>query len=155
MLYRGVDKKTDAANKGRLLPKGNKVEVIALCDGRWKADGTIILGPTQSNTARAHQFETGLYGGCGVSTSRSEKVAIKFATGGGFEDGFVYVIDEAKLVDANVAAWEFADAAEPYEQEVTLIPLDGKALPQSIVVDKYEVTNEGVIVARGLLAVRH
>lgn len=79
------------------------------------------------------------------------KIAMYFATGGGFEDGFVYVIDEAKLVGANVAAWEFTDAAEPHEQEVTLIPPDRKALPQLIVVDKYEVTSEGVIVARGLL----
>jgi hypothetical protein len=148
MLYRGVDKKTDAANGGKLLPKGTGVEVVALCDGRWKADGTIIAGPTQSNTARAHQLETGLYGGCGVSTSRSERVAVKFATGGGFEDGYVYVIDETKLTDANIAAWEFKDAAEPHEQEVTLIPLDGKALSPSIIVDKYEVTNDGFIVAR-------
>jgi hypothetical protein len=151
MLYRGVDKKTDAANGGKLVPKGKNVKVIAQYDGRWKMDGKITLGPTQSNTARAHQLETGLYGGCGVSTSCSEKVAIRFATGGGFEEGFVYVIDEAKLADANVATWEFADAAEPQEQEVTLIPLDGQALPQSILVDKYDVTSEGVVVARGLV----
>jgi len=151
MLYRGVDKKTDAANGGKLLPKGSNVEVVARYDGRCKANGTIIYGPTQSNTARTHQLESGLYGGCGVSTSRSEKIAVNFATGGGFEDGFVYVIDEAKLASANVDAWEFADAAEPYEQEVTLISPDGKALPQSILVDKYEVTSEGIVVARGLL----
>lgn len=151
MLYRGVDKKTDAANVGRLVPKGTNVEVVPKLDGRWKFDGKIIAGPTQSNTARAHQLESGLYGGCGVSTSRSEKVAIHFATGGGFEDGYVYVIDEAKLADANVTVWEFPDPAEPHELEVTLIPLDAKALPQSILVDKYEVTSEGVIVERDLL----
>lgn len=151
MLYRGVDKKTDAANGGRLLPKGTLVKVMAQYDGRWKMDGTIVAGPAQSNTARAHQLNTGLYGGCGVSSSRSEKVAIRFATGDGIEDGFVYVIDEEKLSDANIAAWEFKDPAEPQEQEVTLIPLDGQALPHSILVDKYEVTSDGSIVAKGLL----
>ncbi|GAA5013024.1 hypothetical protein GCM10025794_01220 [Massilia kyonggiensis] len=80
------------------------MEVVALFDGRWKADGTIVAGPTQSNTARAHQLDTGLYGGCGVSTSRLESVAIKFATGDGIEDGFVYVIDEMKLAEAGIAA---------------------------------------------------
>jgi hypothetical protein len=151
MLYRGVDKRTDAANGGRLLPRSAKVEVVPLFDGRWKYDGAMIAGPSQSNTARAHQLDTGLYGGCGVSTSRSEHVAVKFATGAGIEDGFVYVIDEAKLANANVAAWEFTDAVEPQEQEVTLIPLDGKALSPLIVVEKYEVNSDGQIVARDLL----
>jgi len=53
MLYRGVDKKTDAENGGKLVPKGQQTDVIPLADGRWKLDGTMVAGPTQSNIARA------------------------------------------------------------------------------------------------------
>ena len=59
----------------------------------------------------------------------------------------MYVI-EAKLTGAGISAWEFKDPAEPQEQEVTLIPLDGKALSTSIGVEKYEVNSNGKVVAR-------
>jgi hypothetical protein len=36
-----------------------------------------------------------------VSTSTSEKEAIKFATGYGFDDGFVYVIKNIRGIDVN------------------------------------------------------
>jgi hypothetical protein len=86
------------------LPKGNTVEVTILADGKCKADGKFKAGPCQTNTARAHQIETGLYGGCGISTSRSEITAIFFATTGHKVDGYVYVIDETLLEGANVTS---------------------------------------------------
>jgi hypothetical protein len=74
MLYRGINKQADEANAGRLLPKGTSVEVVPKVDGKWKFDGKFRCGPCESNTARAHQIESGLYGGCGISTSRSERL---------------------------------------------------------------------------------
>lgn len=143
VLYRGVNKILDEQNGGFLLPLGSVVEVTPLRDGRIHRDGRFRRVPCESNTARAHQIDTGLYGGCGVSTSRSEDRAIFFATSGRTENGFVYVIDESRLAEVNVSAYEFSDPIYPHEQEVTLIERSGGALPQSIILDKYEVDHTG------------
>lgn len=143
MLYRGINKQADEANNGHLLPKGNSVEVVPKLDGKWKLDGTFRRGPCESNTARVHQFESGLYGGCGISTSRSEEIAIRFATIECTEDGYVYVIDEELLEGAGVVAYEFTDPMNPHEQEVTLIEKSGGSLPESVIVEKYAVDSDG------------
>jgi hypothetical protein len=114
-----------------------------LFDGKWRYDGTFNFGPSFSNTARAHQIESGLYNGCGVSTSRSEERAIFFATSGHKSEGYVYVIDETLLAATNISVLEFNDPLHPDQKEVTLIEASGKELPLSIVVEKYEVNHEG------------
>ena len=143
MLYRGINKRADEANDGRLLPKGNSVEVVPLLDGRWKLDGKFKLGHCESNTARAHQIESGLYNGCGISTSRSESRAINFATCNSTKDGYVYIIDEKLLEGANIIAYEFPDPLYPDEQEVTLIEKSGGLLPKAVIVEKYSVSSDG------------
>lgn len=143
MLYRGINKVEDEANGGRLVPKGNSVAVAPMRDGKCKRDGTFKRIPCESNTARAHQIESGLYEGCGISTSRSEDVAIYFATSGHTEDGYVYVIDETMLTNANVEAHEFDTPVHPHEREVTLIEKSGSALPDTLIVQKYAVNSEG------------
>lgn len=143
MLYRGVNELTDQANGGRLLPKGSVLEVVPRFDGAIRYDGKFHYGASQSNTARAHHIESGLYGGCGVSTTRSEEQAIFFATFRHSQDGYVYVIDESRLSAANVSCQEFSDPEHPCEHEVTLIEQTGGALPESIVVEKYAVQANG------------
>lgn len=112
-------------------------------DGRCRFDGNFKHGPCQTNTARAHHIDSGLYGGCGISTSRSEALAIKFATSGNTEEGFVYVISEDLLAGADVTAHEFDDPLYPQEKEVTLIANTGGAIPAEVIVEKYEVTSCG------------
>lgn len=143
MLFRGVDEMTDQQNEGRLLPKGNNVEVFARYDGKWSHDGKIKRGPCQTNTARAHQIESGLYEGCGISTTRKEERAVLFATSGNMVDGYIYVIDEELLVKANVRAHEFEDSEYPFEFEVTLIEQSGAPIPDCVIVDKYGVRADG------------
>ncbi|MCK9620155.1 MAG: hypothetical protein M0R47_06415 [Methylobacter sp.] len=144
MLYRGVNKITDQKNDDHLLPMGNIVEVIPLADGKWKFDGTFKHGPCESNTARAHQIDSGLYGGSGISTSRSEQIAIRFATSDYMEEGYVYVIDETLLaIIANVICYEFDDPVNPHEKEVTLLERSGGALPEHIIIEKYAVNCDG------------
>lgn len=143
MLYRGINKEADEANAGRVLPKGNSVEVVPKIDGRWKLDGTFKLGHCESNTARAHQIGSGLYGGCGISTSHSEAIAIRFATTGNTEEGYVYVIDEELLESESVVAYEFPNPLHPDHQEVTLIEKSGGSLPESVIVEKYAVGSDG------------
>ncbi len=143
MLYRGVNKLDDQKNGGRLLSKGSAANVAPLLDGKWKLDGSFRYGPCEENTARAQQIDSGLYGGSGISTSRSEKTAIHFATSGRIEEGYVYVIDEASLQSANVTAHEFADPLYPHEVEVTLIEKSGLPLPACVIIEKYAVTSDG------------
>lgn len=143
-LYRGVNKQLDSDNCGEILAAGTIKDVVVRLDGRFKCDGSIVLGPAETNTAHAHQLETALYDGCGISTSRSEQLAISFATFKGNLEGYIYVIDESRLADACVNAYEFAEPRYPEEFEVTLIPPDGRVLPSSVIVGKYEVSKEGV-----------
>lgn len=143
ILYRGVNKIMDDKNGGHLIPKGKTAEVTPKLDGKWRLDGTFRHGPCESNTARAHQIESGLYDGCGISTSRSEEQAIFFATSGHIEEGFVYVIDEAQLANANVVPYEFSNSVTPHECEVTLIERSGSALSKFIIIEKYEVDSDG------------
>jgi len=143
MLYRGVDELTDQKNECRLVPNGSAVEVVPTFDGKWRFDGKFNCGPSQTNTARAHQIESGLYGGCGVSTTRSEKRAVFFATSGHTQDGHVYVIDKDQLGEANIGWHEFTDPEYPQELEITLIEQSGGPLPDSIIVEKYAVHADG------------
>jgi hypothetical protein len=149
MLYRGINKIDDEKNGGRVIPKGKLVQVAAKADGNIKADGTFFAGPCEINTARAHQVKSGLYDGCGISTSRSEDVAVHFATtrqvdGCEFRvDGYVYVINEALLSSANVAAHELPDPLYPHEQEVTLIVNSVDALPDCLIIQKFFVDSDG------------
>lgn len=143
MLYRGINKKADVANSGRILPKGKSVAVAAKLDAQWHLDGKFKIGTCETNSARAHHIETGLYGGCGISCSRSEEKAVEFATNGFNEEGYVYVIDETLLASANVVAHEFPDPLYPDEHEVTLIEQSGGALPPEVIIEKYAVNSEG------------
>lgn len=144
MLYRGVNKIDDARNGGEIVAKGTDSEAAILMDGRCLFDGSFKMGPCQTNTARAHQIEGGLYGGAGISTTRAEREAVRFATSGFTEEGFVYVLNEEHLESAGVAVHEFDDPLYPHEQEVTLIVSGGGPLPAALVIEKYEVSFEGV-----------
>lgn len=145
MLYRGINEKEDRDNQGQLLPGGRNPEIIAPFDGKWRFDGKMKFGPCQSNTARAQQNETALYGGSGVSTTRDQNKAVFFATSGYVEDGFVYVIEENLLSSFNVSAHEFSDPQYPFEKEVTLIQKEGGAVPNEVVICKYAVNADGSI----------
>lgn len=143
MLYRGVSKRIDDKNGGLLLPRGNQAKVTPLIDGTWKLDGSFVLGSSEKNTARAHQSKPGKYGGSGISTTRCEYTAVKFATNDYQEEGYIYVIDEDKLQTVNVYKVELENPEYPNEQEVTLIVHSGGPIPTSLIVKKYEVTKEG------------
>jgi hypothetical protein len=142
-LYRGVSKELDDLQGGKHLPKGSKKKVCPLMDGKWTFDGTFHHGYSAENGARAHQIETGLYDGCYVSASRSERVAIKFATFGFTVPGWIYVLDESVLASRSVDAIEFPDPLYPSEVEVSLASPDNGALPEGIIIEKYEVDSCG------------
>jgi hypothetical protein len=133
----------DKTNRGLIVPKGNLLEVTPLIDGRWQLDGKMNLGPSEKNAARAQQIESGLYSNRFVSTTRSESIAIRFATSNYIEPGYVYVINELLLEEANIRFFEFNDPKYPGEREVSLASLNGIALPEKIIIEKYEVDVSG------------
>ena len=143
ILYHGVNKIDDLKNGGKIYPKGSTTKVMAFYDGKIKHDGKYLLGPSTSNTARAAQSDNPPYDNSGISTSRSEYVAIHFATSGSTEDGFVYVIDETRLLEEGVTPVELPNPEFEKEREVTLVMKSKKHLPLSLIIEKYEVNSAG------------
>lgn len=142
-LYRGVNSALDLENEGRLYPAGSTMEVAILLDGQFLLDGTWHVGECEDNTARAQQKESGTYDAAGISTTRSAKEAIKFATSGMTEDGFVYVLDEKRLADLGVVMKEFLNPEHPHEHEVTLLIPGLRPVPEDAILDKVAVTSDG------------
>lgn len=149
-LYRGVCDEQHNRNKGKIIPSGSKVEVIALYDGAISANGHFTLGHSQENTARAHQISSGAYGACAVSTSRSLKEACGFASTLNMGEkvsacwGWVYVIDSHLLAVHKIAIQEFQDSLYPTELEVTLLPQTPDSLPEDLIVCRLRVDPGGL-----------
>ena len=143
-LYRGGCLAYDEFNQGELKPKGNKSEVAPRCDGKWKLNGKFKIGETEGNAARAHQMESGLYGGCFVSFTRCRVVAEHYATTDSSKNerspGYVYVVDEELLEKYGVTAIELPDPEVPSNKEVSLRAKDGGNLPHAIIIEKFKVT---------------
>lgn len=134
MLYRGESLQTHVERGGKILPKGYSKEVVPRFDGSWKYDGTFVCGPSEDNAARAQQIESGKWGGCFVSTSRSWEAARRFATTGNLDEGVIYCIDESLCSQHGVVLKEFADPLYPHEMEVSIRAADGQAIPNDVVV---------------------
>ena len=135
MLYRGECKAVHDSNNGKIFPKNmnGEKEVVALMDGRICFDGRFTFGSTEGNRVAAHQIETGLYGGCSVSTTRSYDEAKRFALYGD-DQGVVYWIDDDKFESYGVVAIEPEDPEIPSEQEVTIRAADGGEIPAELIV---------------------
>ncbi|SDO07422.1 hypothetical protein [Polaromonas sp. JS666] len=139
-LYRGVCDADDERNGGALRPKGSSNAVTMHRDGTVRErKGQFERVASENNAVRAHHIESGLYGGCWVSFTRVEKVACHFATSGGMEDGYVFVVDEGELTAHGVVMKEFDDPENPGEVEVSLRASDNGDLPADIVVEKRRV----------------
>jgi hypothetical protein len=135
MLYRGECKAVHDANNGKIFPKNmhGEKEVVARMDGCIRMDGRFTLGPTEANRVAAHQVDTGLYGGCSVSTTRSYDEAKKFALSGD-DLGVVYWIDDERFQACGVVAITPEDPAVPSEQEVTIRAADGGEIPAELII---------------------
>lgn len=137
LLYRGISQDADAQNEYKLRPKGIENAVSMKRDGKVQdRRGHFDRFSSENNAVKLHRIESGLYGGCWLSFSRSEEVARRFATNHGTTDGVVYVVEEALFAKYGVVASEASNAEFPSESEVTLRASDRGDLPCSIVVEK-------------------
>ncbi len=148
LLYRGVCKTVDQLNNGALRPKGVCHEISIKRDGQIQnRDGEFNRFPSENNTVRAHQLNSGMYNGCFISFTKSEDTARRFATrnpNNQNEDGFVYVVDDALFSKYGVVAQEVKDPKYPNEMEVTIRAEDNGDLPMGIVVEKRPVSSTKV-----------
>ena len=137
MLYRGMRLERHVAMDGRIRPIGTQTEVIPLLDGSWSLDGRMTLSLSENNAARAHHIQTGKWGGCFVSTSRSRDMAEFFATNDGAGrrcEGVIYHIDESLFDEFGVVSKEFDDPLHPSQMEVSIRAADGGEIPIQVVV---------------------
>jgi hypothetical protein len=133
----------DASLNGRLIPKGRKPEVTAYHDGKIKHDSTFTHVQTEDNAARAQHIDSGLYDNCFISTTRNEKMAVRFATSNFNEPGYVYVLDSLLFKQNKVKTKEFPDPLYPKEMEVSIREDNCGAIPKIVIVDKYKVDKDG------------
>lgn len=144
LLYHGVNKKMDEENQGRVCSSGKHTLVTPIADGSIKADGRFTAGHTENNAIRAKHLDKNPYRVKAISTSTLKEVAEGFATNKNIEDGFVYVIDRDKLVSMGIKAIELPNPLHAHEHEVTLLLESYDALPEEVIVEKYEVKSTWV-----------
>ena len=87
-LYRGVCEEKHYTDGGRLLPAGDKVNIVMRRDDyehgvEMRRDGTFVRVPSEINTVRGHQLASGIHDGCMISTTESFQAAVRFATNEG------------------------------------------------------------------------
>ena len=135
MLYRGECRAVHDSNNGKIFPKNlnGEKEVVVRMDGHFSLDGRFTLGPTEANRVAAHQIETGLYGGCSVSTTRSHDEAKRFALYAD-DQGVIYWIDDSEFESLGVLAIEPENPDIAREQEVTIRAADGEEIPAALIV---------------------
>ncbi|VBG63306.1 Uncharacterised protein [Burkholderia pseudomallei] len=133
VLYRGVNRTMHDAGLG-LRPRNphKPFERHVFYDGTWKCNGAVIYRPPRSQAVHAHQWDSEGFNGPGLSFTTIEKVARRFATSDGLEDGVVYAVTVAEL---KAAACYLADPRahtsalqNPDEHEVIVVPPTGGEL---------------------------
>lgn len=143
MLYRGVSKEIHDALEGRLIPKGQNVQVVMTRGDYAKGieftrgesvDGRFTRIPSEQNTIRAHHLVSGLHDGAFLSTTTSIELARHFATSGGKSEGYIYVIDPSLFDANNVIARQDPNPKYPQEFEVSIRAIDGGEISKDIVV---------------------
>lgn len=142
MLYRGMRLDTHLLLEGKILPRGDQIEVVPRYDGTWCYDGTFTYGYSEDNAVRAHHIENGKWGGCFVSTTDSWEVAKFFATSDEEENrypGVIYHIDPALFAVHGVVSRKFDDPLYPEEFEVSIRAEDGGPIPAEVIVRIEEV----------------
>ncbi|MBW8067181.1 MAG: hypothetical protein GJU73_07020 [Ferrovum sp.] len=141
-LYRGVCEEKHEANGGRLIPAGNNMEIVMqrndytrLSDeSKFLRDGTFVRIPSEVNTARGHQLDSGIHGGCMISTTESYQIAVLFATNEGTVNGVIYKLDKAKFQSYGIRSHKFICPRFPDEKEVSICAEDGGEIPQEVIV---------------------
>lgn len=125
-LYRGVSKKLDDKLNRKIIGKNMTI-------------GDFTIGKSEDNTVRLHHIESGLEGGCAISTTTSLEVAKEFATNKYTEDGYVYILNRDILEEYSIQAIELNNPLYPDEAEVSLIVSDCQEISEAVIIEKIEI----------------
>lgn len=141
-LYRGVCEEIFKKNKG-LAPKGTSFS-RAMKYGTGFKYGTITYGSSERNAVVGHQKDSSQFPTSGISTTPALDRAKYYALENGiYSKGFIYKIDRNLLKQFHVREYRVADSISipeaPEDDEVILVPEDGGALPNGVVVETIEV----------------
>jgi hypothetical protein len=144
LLYRGVS--ADIHDEGRgLLPRNRLAPFrrVVSYDGQWNCDKSVIHGGPVSQAVHAHQWDSERFSGPGLSFSKSQTVARRFATVDGLVNGVVYVVDASALIAAGFLMFEPSghtrEMQNPDEAEVIVVAPVGMDIPAKCVVQVIRV----------------
>ncbi|NTX44838.1 hypothetical protein HT749_15635 [Burkholderia cepacia] len=144
VLYRGVNRILHDGGQG-LRPRNpdKPFEKHVFFDGTWKCDGSVTFGTPHGQAVHAHQWDSEGFNGPGLSFTTIEKVARRFATTDGLEDGVVYAVTVAELRAAGCRLEDpriqTSGLQNPDEHEVIVVPPPGGELS----FDRVRVTEVG------------
>ena len=133
VLYRGVNRTMHDASLG-LRPRNpdKPFERHVFFDSTWKCNGAVTHGPPRSQAVHAHQWDSEGFNGSALSFTTLEKVARRFATTDGLEDGVVYAVTVAELEAVGCRLEDprihTSGLQNPDEHEVIVVPPAGDGL---------------------------
>lgn len=141
VLYRGVNRAMHDDGGGLRPRDPNKpFEKHVFFDGTWKCDGSVTFGTPHGQAVHAHQWDSERFNGPALSFTTIEKVARRFATTDGLEDGVVYAVTVAELEAAGCRLEDprihTSGLQNPEEHEVIVVPPAGDGLS----IDQVRVT---------------
>ncbi|SQD77949.1 hypothetical protein [Moritella yayanosii] len=136
-LYRGVSVIEDKEHDGQLLPKGThpSTPVYMGQEGACMGAG-YVFGSSEGNAVRAHQVESGMNGGCYISTTKSKDVARVFATSGNLDEGYIYTLDSSLFSEYGIVSHVLPDSENTEEYEVSIRAKDNGAIPRDVIINK-------------------
>lgn len=140
-LYRGISVVDDEKNEGKIIPKGTKLHIEGQAGDPWVQCGEgIECGSSEGNAIIAHQFDSDKAKTAYISTSKNYDVAVKFATSGNLEKGYVYVLDASKFSEYGILYHERDIGSVANENEVTLRTENSTPIPEAVIAKKILVT---------------
>jgi hypothetical protein len=112
------------------------------CNGTYTMDGSVTYGQPHSQAVHAHQWDSEGFDGPALSFTTLEKVARRFATTNGQEDGVVYAVTVAALTAEGCALEDprrhSAGLQNPNENEIIVVPpADGVTIDLMRVTEVY------------------
>ena len=141
-LYRGVSKIDDERNGRLIKPKGEKVAIVGQAGERWMQAGEgVECGQSINNAVIAHQYDSDVSNTAYISTTKNKKVAKKFATSDGIEDGYIYTLDRDKFEQYGVTSIERDIGCVNDEEEVSITTLNLGPIPSGVIVSKILIEN--------------
>lgn len=148
IIYRGVSRKLDELNGGKIVAKGDSeiMEVYAGSTDFYAGSSFGTIGPSRANAQIGHSLCSDRYKQSYVSFTYFDEAAKWFATGGDAQDGWIYVTDTDLLNAAGIPFFaNIPGVRNGSEQEIQVSIFGRFSFPEKLILDKYEVLSSKTI----------